>query len=266
MVSGVPSLRSTWGPVLRCRASSLNAKPLHWSRPLVGHGSELGVALRRRSRTFGPVEQRIVIASRRWRPVDGCRGSDKVTRLNVRGLPTGYSGLFAGETGSGQTSGMVLGANARSTQLGGFVLLTRKEQVLLVKQSYGLGLWALPGGLTSPGETVEAAAMREANEETGLDVELGGIVGIADRGSVVLVVFAGSVRGGQLRAEPGEIEEVGWFGKEELLVMGDAFALARALASAALEGSIGRGLVAGSVAGPDGGGHSVFWSMSPVGQ
>ena len=146
-------------------------------------------------------------------------------------------------------------------QLGGFVLLTREQQVLLVKQAYGLGLWALPGGLASPGESVEAAAIREANEETGLDVELGGVVGIADRGSVVLVVFAGSVRGGQLRAEPGEIEEVRWFNNEELLVMGDAFALARALASAAVEGSIGRGLVSGSVVGPDGGGHSVFWSM-----
>ena len=44
--------------------------------------------------------------------------------------------------------------------------------------------------------------------------------------------------------------------------MGDAFALARALASAAVEGSIGHGLVAGSVVGPDGDGHSVFWSMS----
>ena len=53
---------------------------------------------------------------------------------------------------------------------------------------------------------------------------------------------------------------MGWFSKEELLVMGDAFALARALASAAVEGSIGRGLVAGSVAGRDGDGHSVFWS------
>jgi ADP-ribose pyrophosphatase YjhB (NUDIX family) len=145
-----------------------------------------------------------------------------------RGLPTGQRGLFADETVRWQTSGMVLGANARSTQLAGFVLLTRKEQVLLVKQAYGLGLWALPGGLASPGETVEAAAMREANEETGLDVELGGVVSIADRESVVLVVFAGSVRGGQLRAEPGEIEEVRWFSKKERLVVGDSFAFTAA--------------------------------------
>jgi 8-oxo-dGTP diphosphatase len=65
---------------------------------------------------------------------------------------------------------------------------------LLVKQVYGPGISALPGGLASPGETVEAAAVREANEETGLDVELAAVVDIADRGSVVLVVFAGSVQ------------------------------------------------------------------------
>jgi 8-oxo-dGTP diphosphatase len=190
-------------------------------------------------------------------------GARPVVSRSAQGPSAAYSPT---EPSGWQTSGMVLGANARSTQLGGFVLLTREEQVLLVKQAYGLGLWALPGGLASPGETVEAAAVREANEETGLDVELGGVVGVADRGSVVLVVFGGSVRGGQLRAEPGEIEEVRWFNNEELLIMGDAFALARALASAAVEGSIGSGLVAGSVVGPDGGGHSVFWSMSQVGR
>ena len=46
---------------------------------------------------------------------------------------------------------------------GGIVLIERKNQ------PHG---WALPGGFIDCGESAEAAAVREAREETSLDVEL----------------------------------------------------------------------------------------------
>lgn len=49
--------------------------------------------------------------------------------------------------------------------------------VLVQRRNPPLG-WALPGGFVDCGETVEAAAMREAREETGLDVELTGLFGV----------------------------------------------------------------------------------------
>ncbi|WP_341482547.1 NUDIX hydrolase [Fundidesulfovibrio agrisoli] len=52
---------------------------------------------------------------------------------------------------------------------GGVVLIERRNE------PHG---WALPGGFVDYGETLENAAIREAKEETGLDVELTGLLGV----------------------------------------------------------------------------------------
>ena len=49
-----------------------------------------------------------------------------------------------------------------------------KGKMILVKRGVepGKGKWSIPGGLVELGETVRDAAIREAKEETGLDVEI----------------------------------------------------------------------------------------------
>lgn len=62
------------------------------------------------------------------------------------------------------------------------------------------GKWAFPSGYVDRGEVVEAAAMREVKEETGLDVALDRLIGVysLEGSPVVLVVYSAHITGGEV--------------------------------------------------------------------
>ena len=76
----------------------------------------------------------------------------------------------------------------------GRILLTRRA----IHPSHGK--WTFPGGYVDWGETVDAGALRETWEETGLTVELGELVGVYSYAGapVVIVVYEATVTGGTL--------------------------------------------------------------------
>src|SRR5437868_11049199 len=93
----------------------------------------------------------------------------------------------------------------------GLVLIERKYE------PYG---WALPGGFVDVGETVELAAVREAKEETSLDVELEAMLGVYSdpgrdaRGHTVSVTFVAKASGTPVGADDAKRALV--FALEEL--------------------------------------------------
>lgn len=58
------------------------------------------------------------------------------------------------------------------------VIYDPERGVVLIERNNPPFGWALPGGFVDYGETLEHAAVREAREETGLDVSLTGMVGV----------------------------------------------------------------------------------------
>lgn len=100
-------------------------------------------------------------------------------------------------------------------------MVVRGDELLLVKRKSdpGRNLWSIPGGLVLLGERLTDAARREVKEETGLDVELTGLLGVFEvirrdgEGRVeyhyVLVDYRGEVKGGDL-APGSDVGDAKW--------------------------------------------------------
>jgi ADP-ribose pyrophosphatase YjhB (NUDIX family) len=63
---------------------------------------------------------------------------------------------------------MIVAASAVVTDAKGKILLLRRTDS---------GNWALPGGTMELGESLPDCAVREVREETGLDIEITGLIG-----------------------------------------------------------------------------------------
>lgn len=100
------------------------------------------------------------------------------------------------------------------------VVIGDTRGVLLVRRGIepGAGAWSFPAGYVNRGEVVEEAAVREVLEELNLEVRLDRLVGVYSQAHepVVLVVYSGSIIGGELAPDNVEVREVGYFPQNAL--------------------------------------------------
>jgi 8-oxo-dGTP pyrophosphatase MutT (NUDIX family)/predicted kinase len=99
---------------------------------------------------------------------------------------------------------------------------------LLLVRLIDTGNWATIGGAVEPDESPRECAVREAEEESGVTVQLGGVLGTlggpeyrvtypnGDQTAYVVTVFDATVLEGTPRPDGDETCEVGWFRPEEL--------------------------------------------------
>jgi len=75
------------------------------------------------------------------------------------------------------------------------------QRALFVRQAPGhplQGQWSIPWGIVDPGESPEAAALRETVEESGIEAEMEGLLGLQslrDEGWIALVFLCHHVKG-----------------------------------------------------------------------
>jgi len=92
----------------------------------------------------------------------------------------------------------------------GTIITDDRNHIVLVRRAIqpGYGKWVFPGGFVDRGEEVQVAAVREAREETGLEVSLERLLNVYSyRGSVpVIIVYTARLLGGCLACDDEGLE------------------------------------------------------------
>ena len=114
---------------------------------------------------------------------------------------------------------------ARPLSIGAGAVVVDEGRVLLVRNIYGLtrGRYLLPAGRVRQGELPDQAAVRETFEETGLQVEIDGLIGVRlwvldDGEHNYFFMFKARLLSpaSDLRPNPGEIDDARFFTSAEM--------------------------------------------------
>jgi 8-oxo-dGTP pyrophosphatase MutT (NUDIX family) len=99
-------------------------------------------------------------------------------------------------------------------------VITKGDNVLLVRHTYGGREWDLPGGRARRDEPAVSTARREMQEELGVLIDewapLGEVVGEIEHRRDRMQCFEAEIRDGNLQIDRGELAAVEWFPRQAL--------------------------------------------------
>lgn len=107
----------------------------------------------------------------------------------------------------------------------GGCIFNERGEVLLQRRG-DTNKWGFPGGAVEIGETPEMAVVREVKEETGLDVEVGKIIGVytdcdmkyvsGDEAQSIVIAYELNAIGDELFCDGYETLELKYFGLDDM--------------------------------------------------
>lgn len=116
-------------------------------------------------------------------------------------------------------------------------VVIRGDRVVLIQRANppAAGSWTLPGGKVMEGELLGDAVRREVAEETGLSIELGGLIEVIELVSethhYVILDYRARWLGGELRAGD-DAADARWVSRDELASYGVTEAVTRVVTAA----------------------------------
>jgi len=124
----------------------------------------------------------------------------------------------------------------RDPKVAAVVFVTEGDRVLMVQRAYNpqQGKWALPAGYIDYGEDPRVAAIREVQEETGLDVAIKRLIDVlgpdpsGENPASIVILFEGERTGGVLAADD-DAKQAEFFTPDEIPMDEIAFESTRRL-------------------------------------
>lgn len=103
-------------------------------------------------------------------------------------------------------------------------LVVRDGRVMLTRRAIepARGAWDIPGGFLGEGEHPEQCARRELREETGLDIQITGLLGIfmdtygKNGRSTLNIYYLATVEADAEPRPADDVDQIQWFGPREL--------------------------------------------------